>query len=160
MSQKNALAVDDETAFGTYSKSVPPGIGLQTIELHGVTPRVILLAEDDVGVRFLIWKLLKAQGFTVLIAGDGKAALESSRDYAGTIDLLVSDVSMPRMGGLELRKNIAIERPGIKVLLISGDNLGREQVALSGLPFLQKPFTQTALRDSIETLLGAIVTMT
>jgi DNA-binding NtrC family response regulator len=124
---------------------------------HDLKSKAILLAEDDMGVRFLIWKLLKAEGFTVLIAGDGKAALEASRNYAGAIDLLVSDVRMPRMGGLELAKNIAIERPGIKALLISGDSLARDQVALSGLPFLEKPFSQTALRNSIAAVLGAAV---
>jgi len=56
---------------------------------------VILLAEDDVGVRFLIWKLLKADGFTVLSTGDGMAALEASRQYRGPIDLLLWDVAMP-----------------------------------------------------------------
>ena len=57
------------------------------------------------------------------------------------------------MSGLELCRNIRAERPGIKVIVMSGD-LGREQVSMNGLSFLQKPFTPTALRDSIEALLG------
>jgi DNA-binding response OmpR family regulator len=117
---------------------------------------VILLAEDDVGVQFFVWSLLEAEGFTVLTAGDGKVALEASRNYPGSIDLLLSDVGMPRMDGLELSKNIAVERPGIKVLVMSGEPSGKEQVSMNGLPFLQKPFTLTALRDSIEALLGPI----
>ena len=63
---------------------------------------------------------------------------------------------MSRMGGLELCKTIAAERPGIKVLMMSGEPWCKEQVAVSGLPFLQKPFTLTALQDSIEALLGLI----
>lgn len=117
---------------------------------------VILLAEDDVGLQFFVWRLLKADGFTVLTAGDGIAALEASRNYPGSIDLLLSDVRMPRMGGLELCRIITAERPGIKVLMMSGEPWCKEQVSVSGLPFLQKPFTLDALRDSIEALLGPI----
>ena len=117
---------------------------------------VIVLAEDDEVLQWAIWILLKAEGFTVLTADDGKAALEASRNYSGIIDLLLSDVDMPRMGGLELSQTIAAERPGIKVLMMSGGVRGIEQVRMRGLPFLQKPFTATALRDSIEALLGPI----
>ena len=119
-----------------------------------MNPMVILLVEDDVHVQYFIWNLLKADAYTVLTAGDGKAALEASRNYPGSIDLLLSDVEMPRMGGLELYRNIMAERPGIKVLMMSGALSGRERVSMSGLPCLQKPFTDTALRDSIGALLG------
>ena len=115
---------------------------------------VILLVEDDVHVQYFIWKLLKADGFMVLTAGNGVFALEASLSHPGTIDLLLTDMEMPRMGGLELYKNIAAERPGIKVLMMSGEPSCKEQVSRSGLPFLQKPFTRTALRDSIDALLG------
>ena len=117
---------------------------------------VILLVDDDVGVQFFVWRLLKANGFTVLTAGDGIAALEASRNYPGSIDLMLSDVEMPRMGGLELCKSITAERPEIKVLMMSGEPSCKEHVHISGLPFLEKPFTSTALRDSIEALLGPI----
>jgi DNA-binding NtrC family response regulator len=68
----------------------------------------------------------------------------------------MSDVEMPGMGGLELYHNIVAERPGIKVLVMSGEPSCKEQVSMSGLPFLLKPFTLTALRNSIEVLLGPI----
>jgi DNA-binding NtrC family response regulator len=117
---------------------------------------IILLAEDDVGLRFFVWRLLRADGFSVLTASDGIAALEVSRNHPGTIDLLLSDVEMPRMGGLELCKSIVAERPGTKVLVMSGDLRVREQASMNELPFIQKPFTVTALRDSLEALLGPI----
>ena len=115
---------------------------------------LILLVEDDVHVQYFIWKLLKAAGFTVLTAGNGELALAASRSHPGPIDLLLTDMQMPRMSGLELCRNISEERPGIKVLVMSGDLQGREQTSMNGLPFLQKPFIPTALRDSIEALLG------
>jgi DNA-binding response OmpR family regulator len=116
---------------------------------------VILLVDEDLGTQFSIWKLLRADGFTVLTAGDGKAALEASRNYSGSIDLLLSDMGT-RMGGLELCHTIAAERPGIKQLMMSVEVWGREQASMEGLPFLQKPFSVTALRNSIEGLLGPI----
>jgi DNA-binding NtrC family response regulator len=121
-----------------------------------MNPIVILLVDDDLGVQFSIWRLLKGDGFAVLTADDGKNALEASRNYPGSIDLLLSDMDMPRMGGVELCQNIVAERPGIKVLLMSDDLWGSERARMKGLPFLQKPFTATALRDSIEVLLGPI----
>ena len=114
---------------------------------------VILVAEDNDDVRLAVSNILKADGFTVLTTYDGKAALELSRSYPGTIDLLLSDVDMPFMGGQELCQTITVERPGIKVLLMSGGG-GRERVRMKGLPFLQKPFTGTALRQSIKALLS------
>ena len=117
---------------------------------------VILLAEDDVGVQFLVWRLLKADGFTVLTASDGKAALEVSRNHPGSIDLVLSDVEMPEMDGLELCQTLASERPGIKVLMMSGVASRKEESSMNGLPFLQKPFTCTVLRDSIAGLIGPI----
>jgi CheY-like chemotaxis protein len=117
---------------------------------------VILLAEDDVQVQYSLWKLLKADGFTVLTAGNGAFALEASRNHPGPVDLLLTDMEMPRMGGLELAETIAAERPGIKVLIMSGDLRDREHISVNGLPFLQKPFTPTALRESIQALLCPI----
>src|SRR5262245_46693711 len=115
---------------------------------------VILVAEDHDDVRLAIWNTLRAGGFTVLAAYDGKAALELSRSYPGTIDLLLTDIDMPRVGGLELCQAIAADRPGIKVLMMSGGAAGRERVRMKAPVFLQKPFTGTALRESITALLG------
>jgi CheY-like chemotaxis protein len=61
-----------------------------------VHPLTVLLVEDDVGVQFFIWKLLKGDGFMVLKAGDGEAALETCRKHPGSVDLLVTDREMPQ----------------------------------------------------------------
>jgi CheY-like chemotaxis protein len=119
-------------------------------------PMIILLAEDDVDVQYFIWKLLKADGHTVLATSDGKAALDVSRNHPGPIDLVISDVEMPRMGGLELCRNVAAERPGIKTLIMSGDLQCGELVSSSGFPFIHKPFTRSDLRDSIATVMGPV----
>ena len=121
-----------------------------------VNSMVILLAEDDLQVQYSTWKLLKADGFTVLTGGNGAFALEASRNHPGPVDLLLTDMEMPRMDGLKLAESIAAERPGIKVLIMSGDLRDRERIYVKGFPFLQKPFTPTALRESIEALLCPI----
>ena len=118
---------------------------------------VILLAEDDLQVQYFLGKLLKADGFTVLTGGNGAFALEASRNHPGPVDLLLTDMEMPRMGGLKLAETIAAERPGIKVLIMSGDLRDREHISVNGLLFLQKPFTPTALRESIEALVCPIL---
>ena len=100
--------------------------------------------------------MLKADGLTVLTARSVEAALKASRNHPGPVDLLLTDLEMPGMSGLELCRNIKAERPGIKVLVMSGDLRARERVSISGLPFLQRPFPATALRDSIVALLGPI----
>jgi CheY-like chemotaxis protein len=100
-----------------------------------VNSKVILLVEDDVHEQYFVWKLLKADGFAVLTAGNGEFALEASRSHPGPIDLLLTDTEMPRMSGLELGRNIRAERPEIKVLMMSSDLRGgrtgfRESTAL------------------------------
>jgi len=115
---------------------------------------VILCVEDDLGMLHYILRLLKADGHRVLAAGDGEAALKVSRSFSGCIDLLVSDVEMPQMNGLELRRIILAERPNIRTLMMSGAFEGREKVSMLGLPFLQKPFYVEALRDAVEAVLG------
>src|SRR5215208_726823 len=81
---------------------------------------VILVAEDEVVVRNVVRIVLEGQGYFILAANDGQEALTISRQYPGIIHALLSDVKMPKMDGLQLRETILRERPGIKVLLMSG----------------------------------------
>jgi DNA-binding NtrC family response regulator len=119
-----------------------------------MNPMVILLVDDDLGVQFSIWRLLKNDGFVVLTADGGKHALDASGKHPGPIDLLLCEMNLAQMDGLELCYEIVAKRPGIKVVLMSGDLAGQERARMKGLPFLRKPFTATALRNSIEAVLG------
>src|SRR5260370_36614085 len=105
---------------------------------------VILLVEDDAHVQYFIWKLLKADGFTVLTAGNGGFALEASRSHPWTIDLLLTDMEMPRLSGLKLCRNIRAERPGLKGLVMSGNLRESEQASVHRLPVLPTPFNTPA----------------
>jgi two-component system, cell cycle sensor histidine kinase and response regulator CckA len=112
----------------------------------------ILVAEDEPGVRDFIRKTLAKHGYTVLAAPNGREALALSGQQPKPINLLVADVSMPEMGGLELAEKFAAEHPTVPVLFISGyaDRFGEEHPAAK---YLQKPFTSTTLLTRVRSLL-------
>src|SRR5258706_779138 len=101
---------------------------------------VILLAEDEMLVRNVVRAMLVEAGYMVLDAVDGADALEVSRKYDGAIDLLLTDVKMPGMSGVQLCSHITRERPAIKVLLMSGKTSGEFRSAGPAVPLLRKPF--------------------
>ncbi len=115
----------------------------------------ILLAEDDAEVRRLIERKLQAHGFTVLSARDGLEALELAEAHPGGIRLLLSDVSMPKLTGVELATRFSILRPAVPILLISGTAKEAALVVdLDGrIGVLEKPFSPARLIEKIESLL-------
>lgn len=121
----------------------------------GEPSKVVLLAEDDVLVRNLLMAVLQTRSFEVLTACDGMEALELSRSYAGTIDLLITDIVMPRMDGDSLTDRLLSERPGIRILQISG-HLGDEMKDRKwNLKMLPKPFLPQELLSKIDEVMAA-----
>src|SRR5262249_19168629 len=103
----------------------------------------ILLAEDDEGVRQFIRDTLQGGGYQVIEAAGGTEALKQSSHPQGHIDLLLSDIIMPRLGGRQLAARLSESRPDTKVLFVSGytDPVGQGELILdAGQAFLQKPF--------------------
>ncbi len=116
----------------------------------------ILLAEDERDVRAFARRVLESRGYTVLEAASGAEALELAAD-ACRIDLIVTDVVMPRIGGPELAARLAESRPGIPVIYVSGfaeRQFGTDSAALSGGRFLPKPFSSDALAAAVEEAMG------
>ena len=105
-------------------------------------------------VRNLINTVLTRSGYTVLLACDGIEAIQISRRHTGHIDLLLSDVTMPRLDGLELVKRLRQERPGLKALLISGRTSSELARGNTSFDFLAKPFLPSALKARIEAMLA------
>jgi len=118
----------------------------------------ILLVEDEAVVRQLVRGVLQMNGFNVIEATNGLEALATSQEYAGPIDLLLTDVVMPRMGGRELAEHLRQMRPATKSLFMSGytdDAIVHHGVLDAGLAFIQKPFTPAALIRKVRELLEA-----
>lgn len=112
----------------------------------------MLLVEDEVQVRLLVERLLQRQGFAILTAENGLQAVELSSTYEGAIDLLLTDVVMPHMGGPQAAELICRQRPAIRVIYMSG--YSEEMFRLQGetvveAAFLGKPFTPDDLRRTI-----------
>ena len=117
---------------------------------------VILLVEDQEAVRAMLTKALAARGYTLLEAADGEEAVRLLAGRQGPIDLLITDVVMPVMSGRELAERLAAERPGMKVLFISGfaDRAIVHHGMLSpGINYLQKPFPLSELTRKVEQIL-------
>jgi two-component system, cell cycle sensor histidine kinase and response regulator CckA len=108
----------------------------------------ILLVEDEEALLNLTAERLTECGYTVLPARDGMHALELERSFSGPIDLLLTDVMMPRMGGLSLARSLSKLRPGIRVAFMTGhaerESSFREMLR-SGAESIQKPFSHEQL---------------
>jgi PAS domain S-box-containing protein len=118
----------------------------------------ILVVEDDAGIRALVEEVLSSAGYTVLVAEDGASALRVSTEYAGPIQLLLTDMILPKMSGKEIAANLRALRPEMTVLFMSGYT--REVMAHNGtldpeMNFIQKPWSPRVLRERIQTLLSA-----
>jgi two-component system cell cycle sensor histidine kinase/response regulator CckA len=113
----------------------------------------ILLAEDEATVRKYVRHILERRGYTVLEASNGREALEVAQQYRGPIHLLLTDIVMPEMGGVELVSEFAGARRQVPVLCMSGYT---NRVWVQGeLGYLQKPFTPTALLSQLRAILDA-----
>jgi two-component system cell cycle sensor histidine kinase/response regulator CckA len=109
----------------------------------------ILLVEDETNVRILVTTVLKRQGYTVIEASNGSEALERGLEYSLPIHLLITDVTMPLLSGVELVRQILPLRPSMKVIFITGRE--REDVPQGrGVSFLEKPFTLRGLLAQVE----------
>jgi DNA-binding response OmpR family regulator len=106
---------------------------------------IVLLAEDEPTIRNMVQLVLHRCGFAVLVAADGQEALELARSFPGKIDLLITDINMPRLSGDELARRILAERPETKILAMTGfDTTCLEQFGIA-IPVLAKPFTPPTL---------------
>jgi len=120
--------------------------------------RRILVVDDEEGIRNLVRKVLERNGFQVIEADSGEAALALLGTNPTPIDLLVSDMMMPGMGGRALATQVTRNRPGTRILFISGYTEDAEVQSgrlAPGTAFLAKPFQHSALVDAVNRLLSA-----
>ena len=110
----------------------------------------MLLVEDQDALRGVGKQMLEVYGYTVLLAADGEEGLELAQNHHAAIHLLMTDILMPKMGGIELAQRLSTLRPELKVLYTSGytDDMGNPQ-RVAGAGYLEKPF---AMEDLARTL--------
>lgn len=128
-----------------------------TASAHG--SETVLIAEDERLVRTGARRALLRHGYQVLEAGDPDEALIIAAQYPGSIDLLLTDMIMPKMSGRELAERLVKSRPELRVLYTSGytdDELGRHGTLPVGMHFLPKPFTLNELTRKVRDVLDGI----
>ena len=144
-----------------YSEEAGPAIRAdagEAVVLKDLTGRgTIMLVEDDDPVRIFGARALRNKGYKVIEAKSGDAALDLIRDAEETIDLLITDVVMPRMDGPSLVREVRELHPQMKVIFISGyteDTFRQRLDSDSGIDFLPKPFSLKQLATRVRDVLG------
>jgi CheY-like chemotaxis protein len=154
--------VESNVGHGTlvqiYLPRVPqekPPQGPERLDPGRPGTETILVVEDEGVVRTLVCRILKRHGYVVFEAAEAEEALRVATQHSGKIDLLLTDIVMPRISGLQLAERVTELRPEIRVLYTSGyaDNAllsGRE-----GIAFFEKPFTPDALMRKVREVLDS-----
>ena len=138
--------------------AVTPARARATVRASASGDETVLLVEDEAMILRVAKTALERHGYRVLCANDGAEALELARDEATRIDILITDVVMPKLSGPELAARICELRPGLKVLFTSGyaeNALATQGVLRDGVNFLQKPYTLAMLVQRARELLDA-----
>ncbi|MGH7510689.1 MAG: response regulator [Gemmatimonadales bacterium] len=123
---------------------------------QGQPQAVVLVVDDEEGLRKLVCRTLRDQGYRTLEAGHGREALELVETALQPVDLIITDVVMPEMDGGELGRRVGQVRPDLPVLYMSGydvNDIFRRGSPRSSAPFLQKPFPAEVLLGAVEQLL-------
>ncbi|MBT7051964.1 MAG: response regulator, partial [Desulfobacula sp.] len=127
-----------------------------TVKLPQGKGETILLVEDDLSVLKLAEKMLKGMTYTVLIADTPKGGIRLAKDHPGEIHLLVTDMIMPEMNGLELSKQLKLLYPDLKCIFMSGytaNAIAHHGVLDEGVHFVQKPFAKKDLASMVREVL-------
>jgi two-component system cell cycle sensor histidine kinase/response regulator CckA len=120
----------------------------------------VLVAEDDDSVRAVVTRVLRQRGYTVLEAPNGREAIAICQTHQAPIHLILTDVIMPGMGGVDVARESAALRPEAKILLMSGytdGELERRGLVQGRVVLLQKPFTPSALAQKVRDILSRSV---
>ncbi len=134
-----------------------PKAGCRVLDSNNTEPKqknvIILLVDDEASIRKVVSSMLLSKGYQVIEASSGQEALMKYDSSGELISLLLTDVQMSGMSGIELAKLLLQRQPGLKVLCISG--FTNEDPLKAGVhDFLCKPFTSSRLLDKIRRLLG------
>jgi CheY-like chemotaxis protein len=165
---KGHIRVDSKQGRGTIFEIFLPAIDqpvAETVQRAAASElpggnETILLVEDEAAVRSLLRRFLDSQGYRVIEASAGEAAIDKAEGYNGGFDLLLTDLVMPGMGGFELARRLEAQRPDLKVIFMSG--YSEEAVrgsdtepVMDSTNFLQKPFSTDLLARRLRAVLDS-----
>ena len=145
------IVAELETQRSTNAQSPHQRLHLEPPRHRSVT---VLIVEDNDNLRNLLQRALEGVGFSVLPAADGAEALRWSEQHEGTINIVVSDIVMPGLNGLELSKLIRAARPETKFLFITGFGDQFPELHEYGADILEKPFLPSELLRKVEEILS------
>ena len=148
------------TTFKVYLPKVKADVKAEEkeqtpVENLGVSETVFIVEDDD-SLRNLAQKALQQHGYRVLTAENGEDALRISKEHEGAIDLMITDVVMPKMGGKETAERLQPLHPQMKVIYMSGytdESIVHHGVLAPGLNFLEKPFSPEGLARKVREVL-------
>jgi CheY-like chemotaxis protein len=118
----------------------------------------VLVVEDEDALREVTRRILARKGYEVIVASDGKEAIDAVEAYPGVVDLLLTDVVMPHLLGKQVAEEIRARRPGLRVVFMSGfaqPVLGAQGTLEEGVVLVSKPFSESELLTKIRETLDA-----
>ena len=148
---------DATLADAALKKKAAAAKSIAAVERGPRVAETILLVEDEAAVRSLVKRILSQKGYRVLEASDGTIALRLAAGHVGEIDLVLTDVLMPNLGGRGMFEELKELSPEMRVLFMSGnpkDDVFPEKSMADRTPYLQKPFTSEALLSEVRAALG------
>lgn len=157
------IGVRSEPGSGTtFEMYLPRHVGEAQHSASAAAARIgheiILLVEDEAGIRITAARMLEREGYTVFAAGTPGEAIRIAEGHPGRIHLLVADVIMPEMNGCELARHLGLLRPDLKRLFMSGytaDVIGERGVLDAETDFIQKPFSRGDLAAKVRAVLDS-----
>jgi CheY-like chemotaxis protein/signal transduction histidine kinase len=162
------VSVDEGSGAAHYRVSFPASADAPSSSKVDRTPPIVspnnatvLVVDDEPTLRAVMRRALTRKGYAVLVAEDGERALTLAREHQGPIDLLLTDVVMPGLSGLQLARLMAADWPDLAVLYVSGFTFEEEVPPTDvarGIAYLPKPFDTDVLTDKVAELLSALRT--
>lgn len=159
------INVDSELGHGTRFDIYLPSVN-EAVERPKPKPRTaektnggetVLLVDDEPGIRDLLRRALESGGYHVLVAPGGEEAVTMAKVSSRGVQLVITDVVMPRMGGVELVARLLEDHPSLRVLYISGYLDHRVSQITADVEFLRKPFTPADLLRKTRTILSPVI---
>jgi len=163
---QGSISVYSEPGYGSTFKIYFPIVGAETVaavperrEAPSLTgDETVLIVEDQAQTRAVTCKILRRHGYSVIEAATGPEAIVKSAEYAGTIDVLLTDVVLPAMNGRRVADLLQSARTNLRVIYMSGyttDAIVHHGVLDPGLVLIQKPYTAEALLRQIREVLDS-----